>query len=454
MANFYPAPEPRQTYPKVLPVTQGAQPKPAGPLGGSVSVLSAIGVWATLAAVPMPTQKPLNVAPLTLVYGQQPPRIDPSPKVQARVVIASWPEAGEPRLQFKNQQPERRYIAPLTLTYGQQPPTAGPLSVQEMAIARSSWEPPFVFPQELEGIAAVCVPPVVNNPPPRTLDQSIVRQTWEPAFQYPESEPNSASWNVPVVAQSFLPANETAWWIGAAWREPFGDIQFSGTFLPLTLSVDQPPIIGELTTAIMATTRGSWEPARAEPPRPVAIAPLSLTYGQQPTAYARLQDAILRAWVLDWSAQSEGDTAAWNVPIAIVNNPPPFAPQSHIVRMLWEPPFLYPESEANNAGWNIPAIVSPFTPFARLKHQLLAPAIWWPAQSASPNAAWNIGAAVAALTRAIAQSDATDALAAALSASSTASGVNSGTVLIVSVNSQTIALFSANDGVASIESSD
>jgi hypothetical protein len=72
MAIFYQPPEPRQAYPKVLPQTQGAQPKPAGPLGGSVNALTAVGVWATLAAVPMPVQKPLNVVPLTLKYGSQP----------------------------------------------------------------------------------------------------------------------------------------------------------------------------------------------------------------------------------------------------------------------------------------------------------------------------------------------------------------------------------------------
>lgn len=392
-------------------------------------MLSVIGVWSVLAAVPMPTQKPLNVAPLTLAYGQQPPNVGPLPRVQAQTIIASWPDAGEPRLQFKNQQPERRYIVALSLVYGQQPPIAGPLSVQEMAIARTSWEPPFQFPQELEGIAAVYIPPVVNNPPPFSPQQHVVRFAWEPPFVYPESEANSAGWNVPVVAQSYLGPNQVPWWIGASWRDPLLDIQYSGGFVPSAAVGDQPPVVGSLSATEMAIARWSWEPARPEPPALIKVAPLTLAYGQQApnvgplpqlvyivaqtpaiwwpsqsepdnahwnvpvvsayAAYTRQQDAIVRAWLVDWSAQSEADTAGWNFPPAVVNNPPTFA---------------------------------------RLQFQVLAPAIWWPSQSASPNASWNI---LAALTRAIAQSIGIDAIVG-----------NSGTIAIISALDATVSIIS------------
>lgn len=59
-----------------------------------------------------------------------------------------------------------------------------------------------------------------------------------------------------------------------------------------------------------------------------------------------------------------------------------------------------------------------------------------------------------AIPRAIAQNAATDTLTAGSSASSTVAGVNSSTVPIGPTNSQTISLLSANNGVASIESSD
>jgi hypothetical protein len=141
MAIFYQPPEPRQAYPKVLPQTQGAQPKPTGPLGGSVNALTAVGVWATLAAVPMPVQKPLNVVPLTLKYGSQ-PAPQPSLGIVEQVIARVWwPERSS---QWNDQQPERRMVAQ-TLPREQPAPRA-PLSRSAKRGRSRSQAPPSSIP--------------------------------------------------------------------------------------------------------------------------------------------------------------------------------------------------------------------------------------------------------------------------------------------------------------------
>lgn len=432
MSIWYNDPQPQQRInrlPASAFVVGGIPPKTA--------VAAAIAMACVLAAHPaegeprriQPFQGRSQIAPLTLTYGQQPPRIDAMPRVQAQTIRISWPEDREPRLQYKNQQPERRYIVAQTLVYGQQPPIVGPLSVLEMAIVRASWEPPFQYPPELEWIAAVNIPAVVNNPPypgAMTLSRPIA---WEAAFRYPESEPNSASWNVPA-AQNYISPNATPWWIGAAWREPFPDIQFSGGFAPAVTS-DQPPVCGALSPTELSLLRASWEPARPEPPALVKIAPLTLVYGQQPPAVGSLSVAQLSivgrepTW---WPAQSENDNAGWNAPFvvptfvpaarfqmhilaeaawwnaqsenenaawnaAVVSQPVPFAPQRHIVRSLWEPPFLFPQQLEYNAGWNVPAIVSPFTPSAKLRGHILT--AWRPEDPRAQGWRWIVQPGVA-----------------------------------------------------------
>lgn len=373
-------PQPVQLPPRVpaSALTTGSQP-PRNAVAGAIAMACILASWPAQGEPRpiQPIQGRSQIAPLTLVYGQQPPRIDPMPEVQARVAIASWPEDREPRLQFNNQQPERRYVVAQTLKYGSQPPVAGPLTTIELNIAVRSWDSPFQSPPQLEG---------------------------------------TAGWNIPVAAAAQVPFARIT--VGWPTSDQYG--QKSSQIAPLTLVYgDQPPVAGALSPAELGTFVRSWEPPRSEPPQLVKIAPLTLLYGQQPPVVGALsvtQLSIIGVESAWWPAQSENDNAGWNVPIAaqtflpaarfqshilveapwwnaqsenenaawnvaVVSQPTPFTPQLHVGRS-WDPPFLFPQELEFNAGWNVPAIVSPFIPNFKLQGQLLA--AWRPADPRAP----------------------------------------------------------------------
>lgn len=446
MANFYPAPEPRQAYPKLLPVTQGAQPRPAGPLGGSAVALSAIGVWSALAAVPMPIQKPLTVAPVTLVYGQQPPRIDPMPKVQAQVVRASWPEANEPRLQFNDQQPERRYIVPLTLVYGSQPPLVGPLSVVETNIAVRSWdaarqEPPALIGSAAWNIPAVApafVPFVRQGQPAALIDWGAQKST--------SIVPLTFTYGDQPLSDAKRVARHLAW---RAW-----DVLFVQPPQPIgTAAWNVPPIIVSgvpftpLPGSILASWQIDWRAQSAG-----KIAPLTLVYGQQPPSQGALivpQITAILAPAPTWGAQSEPDNAHWNVPI-IIAQVPFFRSPIPYAAIDWSAQRGSQVAPLTLTYGQQPPINGSITP-TELNQILRAWDVTWSAQSPSPNAPWS--GLVVVLSRAIAQSDGSIILTAGLSASITVAQ-NTGIILIQATDSKTIALGTTQNATVSLETSD
>jgi hypothetical protein len=244
VAIFYSPPEPRQAYPRVLPVTGGAQPRPSGPRGGAAQVLAAIGVWAAIAATPMPAQKPLNVVPLTLKYGQQPPVQGPLTPAELNVVIRSWDAASQspPPMEgtagwnvpsaLASKAPFARVaitwplpdsaaqkpaaIAPLTLVYGQQPCA---FYSPEQSLVRGTWEPPCAEPPAPVKIAPLTL--AYGQQPPTTGPLSATQQqilgTVSPWWLW-QSENDSAAWNVPAPAPSFVPFTrfqpnvDALWW--------------------------------------------------------------------------------------------------------------------------------------------------------------------------------------------------------------------------------------------------
>lgn len=438
---------------------------------------------------PQPVQLTPHVPASALTTGSQPPRIASQLAMAMAVVGMAWPQAGEPHPIQPMQ--GRSQIAPLTLVYGQQPPIAGPLSVTETAIAVLSWEPARSEPPKLIGSAAWNAPVVILPVGPITpQEMAVVRSAWEPPAPIPpfpvkiapltlvygqappvdgpltETELNiaiaplawwppqnarpSAAWNIPPIAAGVpftpLPLNIVGSW-QTDWRA-----QSAGLIAPLTLVYgQQPPVQGPLTvpslTAILSP-RDIWtsqsEPDNAHwnvppisaflsfarlpqsvlaawlPPDSGAqsrgpIAPLTLAYGQQPPLVGAITPAelneVVRAWDSFWAAQSQAPNAAWNIP-AVVNNPIPRVPQQHGVRYSWEPPFQFPQTLLGPAAWNFVAIIS----------------------------------------RAIAQSDASDALFAALSSSSGLIVINSGVVAVLSADSESISIISVNDATVSINS--
>src|SRR6266566_6518680 len=118
----YPAPAPVQQVRRVPIPTGGAQP-PRFTSGAAAIV----AMWYVAAAVPQPLQGTRQITPLTLIYGQQPPRIASMPSVQEQTAKLPWPD-------WPAQAGSR--IVPLTLVYGQQPPRRFSLSqVQAQTIS-------------------------------------------------------------------------------------------------------------------------------------------------------------------------------------------------------------------------------------------------------------------------------------------------------------------------------
>jgi hypothetical protein len=100
---------------------------------------------------------------------------------------------------------------------------------------------------------------------------------------------------------------------------------------PLTIATgDQPPRKAALALSA-ALCIAAWNPPDPPPlQKKVQIAPLTLTYGQKPP----------------------------NIGAA--------TPQELLLyRMAWEPPANAAQTESNNAGWNVPAVVVPVVPYAQ-----------------------------------------------------------------------------------------
>lgn len=199
-----------------------------------------------------------------------------------------------------------------------------------------------------------------------------------------------------AVAGAIAMATILAAWPAQGEPRPIQPMQGRSQIAPLTLQYgQQPPIAGSITPTEMSIVRSSWpdegEPRLQQhnhyPERRRYIAPQTLVYGQQP-------------------------------PVAGAITPT----ELNIAVRSWDPPFLYPESEANSAGWNIPAPIASQVPYTRVTISwppdgslaqrttqiapltlvygqqppivairiLAPPPQWWSAQSAPPSAAWNV----------------------------------------------------------------
>ena len=213
-------------------------------------------------------QYPSKVAPLTLRYGDQPPKWSAAAFYNLR---NQWPEPSWPAQ-------SRGPVAPLTLTYGDQPPR---YDLARLYNLRAQWSEPTWDAQSRPPIAApIFVPSTVNNPPPRNTAAltEVLRQ-----------------------------------WI-VTW-----DAQYPPKIAPLTLVYgDQPP---PFSLAKIYNLRQQWPeldwPAQSESPN----ASWNIRRDNPPPRNTYGLNEILRQWVVTWDAQARAPTAAWNVPR--VDNPPP-----------------------------------------------------------------------------------------------------------------------------------
>jgi hypothetical protein len=267
---------------------------------------------------PQPYQRPLTVAPLTLTYGDQPPR---SSGVNFATTIAAWtPPDPQPR-----QLPLT--IAPLTFIYGDQPPRYSRVTARTIV---SAWEPPDPQPQRTLPTQIVSV-----DQPPRssTVNFTVALRSWtppdpqpprdlknfapltltygdQPPFKRPDLLPISL-WQIdpqpqqrivyypitPVIVAAQVPFVRLSASILASWDAQAPTIQQRPGFAPLTLAYgDQPPRMSLVTPRVIVQ---AWEPP---PPSPQGGARTQIVSVDQPPV-KRIQPLPAQFWQVDQPIQ-------------------------------------------------------------------------------------------------------------------------------------------------------
>jgi hypothetical protein len=153
-----------------------------------------------------PNNRQQSIAPLTLTYGTSPPIIGTLP-VTRTIVGWSWPADLEPRLGRPNEQQQK--IAPLTLVYGQPPPTIGTQPITEYAQISSAWpadlEPRLSIPNNRQQTIALLTLIYGSQPtlqPPLTLQELQSISAWSQPDWPSQSAPRSIAWFIPPIISS------------------------------------------------------------------------------------------------------------------------------------------------------------------------------------------------------------------------------------------------------------
>lgn len=246
---------------------------------------------------PAPTQKSLNIAPLTLAYGSQPPPAGEA--LEAEQAESPWRD-------WQSYQPyQRRITAPIPAQGDQPPRFAGILA--DMLIAIQAWTPPDPLPQQRR--PTVPIPQQGDQPPrlPTRLPHSLWLQE-PPTPQVPEQ--SAAITATPAVQPPYVRLQDA---ILSSWRTDPAPRQRPAT-VPIPAQGDQPP---RLPTQL-AYSLWVLDPPLPPQTRPnAAVIPVPATTAQVP--YVRLPDAILGAWQTDDPLRARGTT----VPIPAQGDQPP-----------------------------------------------------------------------------------------------------------------------------------
>ena len=282
---------------------------------------------------PQPTQGPRNIAAWLATNGDQPPR-KAALALSALLCIQAWNPPDPAPLQKAVQ------IAPLTLKYGDQPPIKGQLTRVERQLKRMAWEPPDPMPLQKRVQIAPLTLTYGDQPAPNRLRRfvAIVESQWEtlpPIFQRASQ---TAAWNVPIVNVVQTP-------YGRPW-------------LPTILQ-------GWIT-----------DPQTAQ--KQLNIAPLTLTYGQQPPGVKPQAPLARPQWEIDWPSQGIKPTQ-----ISSVDNPPGVRPTIPFARAQWDIDWAAQSTPKRQ-------IVSVDNPPPYVQPQQRQAETTWNAQTAQPNAAWNV----------------------------------------------------------------
>lgn len=368
--------------------------------------------------------------------GDQPPRRQVASAMMMVAVLASWPTDLEPRLQSPNNsrvQSAQNIPAP--------PVTFVPYTRPRYDVYTLNQD---AYTVEL--VQSYVVAQVDSDQPPRQFALSppnvtITQRSWEPEPPLSARLPQTAAWNVPssgkVPFVSLRPA------ILEAWADSYSRSTPPVRIAPLTLiygdpPVPQPPLAVRVLLQVVSTwvqtweaqsapkNAGwnvpptlislphvdlpksiwtAWEPPWIQPPRPVSIAPLTLTYGDQPVPKSPLAQSTLLSvvalWQQSWTAQTASPQASWNVPPVLVVLPRVELPRA--IWAAWEPPFVAPPRPVSIAPLTLSYGAQP-TPQAPLSIPKIVQAVaaWtetWTSQSAAPQAGWNVPPLLVVLPR-------------------------------------------------------
>jgi hypothetical protein len=298
---------------------------------------------------PQPQVAPPRVPAAALTTGSQPPRIARQLATMMATVGMSWPQQGEPTLLQRI--PGRSQVVPLTLTYGQQPPTIGPLALEDVVVTRAAWpethEPPLPVEPSVRRRYIVALTLDYGDAPPITgpltaVEYALMRQLLEPPRPVIGSEPPPPVKIVPLTLTygnqpaRIGPLTPTELALAVRSWEPGPP-----RMLPPVVSAGwdvPPPVVNQPKpwTRLAAAIPIAWLPPDPVPPRPVSLAPLTLTYGQQPPNVGPLsmleQLLIGLAWTSPASLRAPIGSAAWDVPVSA----PAYVPWTAPARMPLE----------------------------------------------------------------------------------------------------------------------
>ena len=265
--------------------------------------------------------------------------------VMMATIVGAWPTDLEPRLQYPNNQQNK--IAPLTLTYGQQPPRIFPVQPTTQLAVLPQWQQDWSAQRSPLSVAAQVVPPTVFVP--------FTRLPWYltpgPDTPYdvvvvPTGVTIQNGITPPPTQQPAEPFNITSY--VAAWTQDW-TTQTAPKSLPVTPG-DQPPRM-RLGNQAIIQANAAWQLDWSTQTAPKAI-PVTQGIAIQPTRqYSPAQFSAILSWQQDWNAQRSPVSTVW-LPAPTVRVP--YAPLPAHLYAAWEPPQPLPTRPVQIAPLTLP----------------------------------------------------------------------------------------------------
>lgn len=418
MGIYYNPPQPAQLASHLVQASSGQNPPIKALAATAAAILTLWPVGYDHSAYAQ-NYRPKQTAPLTLVYGAQPPVTSLASFYARR---SQWTDA------TWVQPPSTPNTAPLSLAYGQAPPvtSTAALYAQRAQWSDATWPSPQSPPE-------AAIAPRIDNPPLRADSPVFIKDPARPiygvAWQYGTQNAKSdfSGWSAPPPAQPppIIGAgapDALSSWTNPTWSsqdlngpvvqsyagdEPPGissscsDLAAFGYFdgwpaqrLAFAATVVPPPIVsGYLPpndfpySALLAWQSAPTWTAQTQPD----VQPLApIVYGSQPPSTSIARSVAIRASWADatWPTQS-ADNAAAIAPAPAVNAPPgkTLAVQ-FAVRANW-PDATWAAQSAGDFTASGPVAAVPAGPPDISAILTWAPANW-SSQSAPANAGWNV----------------------------------------------------------------